>query len=141
MRVEVIVLGMVIGAILSGHLFGSCSKISAKEGMQLIGAAVDYTMGEGVKGSWDTRKQQEGPSVEWREQNHDAAGSKFVGPEKSLSFFADTEFKPECCGSTYSSAGGLTTQGVTSGGCACLNKEQMEYINKRGGNRTLPSNF
>ena len=139
MRVEVIVLGMVVGAVLGCHLLCSCSKITAKEGMVVLGAAIDYNMGNGVAGSWSTKEQTKGPSVDWRSQNHDANGSKMVGPGQSMSFFADTQFKPECCGATYSSAGGLTSQGVTSGGCACLNSEQMKYINTRGGNRTLPS--
>ena len=141
LRVDVLVISMLIGAIMGCHLLCSCTRISAKEGMQMIGAAVDYTMGTGVQGSWDTRAQEKGPSVEWRSQNHDATGSNFVGPDKSMSFFADTQFKPECCGATYSSQGGLTTKGVTSSGCACLNKEQMEYINQRGGNRTMGGDF
>ena len=140
-RVEVLVIGAIIGCIMCCHTLLSCSKVSGKEGMQVLGAAVDYTMGQGVAGSWDTRPQQKGPSVEWRSQNHDATGSKLVGPDESMSFFADTQFKPECCGATYSSQGGLTTQGVTSSGCACLSKEQMEYINTRGGNRNLPTEF
>ena len=140
-RLEVLIVGAIIGCIMCCHVLFSCSKVSGKEGMHVLGAAVDYTMGKGVKGSWDTRETQKGPSVAWRSQNHDATGSNFVGPDKSMSFFADTQFKPECCGATYSSQGGLTTQGVTSSGCACLNKEQMDYINTRGGNRTLPTEF
>ena len=141
MRVEVLAIGAIVGCLLCCHLLCSCSKVSAKEGMQVLGAAVDYKMGEGVRGSWDTRPQEKGPSVAWRSQNHDATGSNLVDPESSMSFFADTQFKPECCGSTYSSQGGLTSQGVTSSGCACLSKEQMDYLNTRGGNRTLPSEF
>ena len=41
--------------------------------------------------------------------------------------FANTEFKPECCPSTYTS----------STGCACITQEQVDYINQRGGNRTM----
>ena len=140
LRLEVVVVCLILGALLGCHLVCACSKISLKEGLEM-GAELAYKMGEGVPQSWDTRPQQKGPSVSWRSQNHDATGSEFVGPDKSLSFFADTQFKPECCGATYSSQGGLTTQGVTSSGCACLNKEQMEYLNTRGGNRTLPTEF
>lgn len=141
MRVEVIVVCLLVGAVMGCHLLCACSKVSSKEGMQVLGAAVSYTMGDGVQGSWETRPQQKGPSVSWRTQNHDANGSLFVGPAQSMSFFADTQFKPECCGATYSSQGGLTSQGATSSGCACLNKEQMTYLNTRGGNRTLPTEF
>ena len=46
-------------------------------------------------------------------------------------YFRDNKFAPECCPSTYSS----------SSGCACISPEQLDYLNKRGGNRTLPSEF
>ena len=141
MRLEVVVLSMVVGALLGCHLLCSCSKVSATEGMQVLGAALDYSMGKGVSNSYENKEQAKGPSVAWRAQNHDSYNSKLVTPNESMSFFADTEFAPECCGSTYSSNGGLTMQGVTGSGCACLSKSQMEYINERGGNRTPPSDF
>ena len=43
-----------------------------------------------------------------------------------LFFWEGTEFKPECCGSTYTS----------SAGCACATEEQVNLLNTRGGNRT-----
>ena len=86
MRVVVILIGLVIGAILGCSLLCSCSRISMKEGMAMLGSVVDYKMGEGVHGSWDTRPQKEGPAVSWREQAHDSYGSNHVGPDKSLSF-------------------------------------------------------
>ena len=46
-------------------------------------------------------------------------------------FLASTKFTPECCPSTYSS----------STGCACLNPQQINYLNQRGGNRTCSSIF
>ena len=141
MRLEVVVLSLVVGAILGCHVLCSCAKVSAQEGLAMLGAAVDYSMGKGVAKSWENKEQPKGPSVSWREQNHDAYTSKLVTPNESMSFFADTQFAPECCGATYSSNGGLTMQGVTGSGCACLSKPQMEYINERGGNRTPPSNF
>jgi hypothetical protein len=53
-------------------------------------------------------------------------------PEGELFFFADNKFKPECCPSTYSD----------SMGCACLSQDQVNYINQRGGNRTIgPTEF
>ena len=131
MRVEVIILSMVAGVILGCHVLCSCSKINVKEGMQLLGAPLDYKMGKGVIHSWDTRPTQKGSSVSFRAQDHDSYGSKMVPPSVALDFFADTEFKPECCGSTFSG----------STGCACLTKEQMQYLNRRGGNRTFSSEF
>ena len=46
--------------------------------------------------------------------------------------FAKNEFKPECCVPPFS--------GVSSAdGCACVTKEQVDYINMRGGNRSSSS--
>lgn len=41
-----------------------------------------------------------------------------------LDMFANTQFKPECCPTTYSN----------SQGCACINKDQYNYLITRGGN-------
>lgn len=107
-----------------------------------MGSSMDYKMGDGVSGSWDTRQQSAGSSIPWRKQPHETYGSKLITPDQGMSFFADTEFKPECCGSTYSANGGLlTTKGHTSGGCACMSAQQIDYINTRGGNRTTGGDF
>lgn len=52
---------------------------------------------------------------------------KTLGTPDKLFFYADTEFKPECCES--SSVG-------SSSGCACVTSEQIAFINSRGGNRS-----
>jgi hypothetical protein len=62
----------------------------------------------------------------------DNVGTPVPLPEGELFFFADNKFKPECCPSTYSD----------STGCACLSQAQVDYVNQRGGNRTLgPTEF
>lgn len=62
----------------------------------------------------------------------DNVGTPVPLAEGELFFFADNKFKPECCPSTYSS----------STGCACLSQDQVDYVNQRGGNRTLgPTEF
>ena len=62
----------------------------------------------------------------------DNVGTPVPLPEGELFFFTDNKFKPECCPSTYSD----------SMGCACLSQDQVNYINQRGGNRTLgPTEF
>lgn len=142
LRPEVLLLIAVVGVLAWTHLFAGCSRVGIMEGMQMLGASVDYKMGEGVHNSWETREQQKGSSLEWRSQDHDSYSSTFVAPEESLNFFADTDFKPECCGSTYSANGGLLKEeGQSSGGCACMNKKQVDYINQRGGNRTSSTEF
>jgi len=131
LRVEIILLFVVAWLIMSSHVFCSCSKYTFTEGMSLMGSELSYKMGTGVKNSWDTREQNKGSSIETRSQDHDAYNSQMVGPDQNLAFFAETEFSPDCCGATHSS----------SGGCACMNKQQLTYINQRGGNRTHSNGF
>jgi hypothetical protein len=50
---------------------------------------------------------------------------------EEMFFFKENQFKPECCPATYSS----------STGCACTSDDQRNYLNERGGNRTLSSNY
>jgi hypothetical protein len=117
-RLEIVILLVVLGMIMGSMMLCSCSKISSiQEGM----AVLDYKMGDGVNTSWENEDH-----VDTQEKNRDAYNSNIVMPEEQLHFFSNTEFKPECCGSNYAS----------SGGCACMNKQQMQYINTRGGNRT-----
>jgi hypothetical protein len=133
----IIIVAVVVTALWYVNMY-SCSRVSLTEGMQILGAELGYKMGEGVKGSWDTKQQKTGSSVGWREHDHDSYSSKFVDPSKDMFYFSETEFKPECCGSTYSSAGNALVQnGHSSGGCACMNKQQLHYLNARGGNREV----
>ena len=134
-RVEVVVLCLIIGIFIGTHVFCSCAKIDnvkvgvqrKREGFQNMGAPVKYRMGDGVYGSWETRKQKQGPSIKWRSQQHDTyKGTPVPLKEGQMFMWADNEFKPECCGSSVSS----------SSGCACVTEAQMDYINQRGGNRT-----
>lgn len=47
-------------------------------------------------------------------------------------FFASNKSSPECCkAATYS----------TSTGCLCTTKEQLNFLNQRGGNRTVEDGF
>ena len=48
-----------------------------------------------------------------------------------LDMFANTQFKPECCPSAFSS----------STGCACLSVEQYNYLKNRGTNNTPYSEY
>ena len=138
-RVECVALCLLIGIFIGSHVFCSCAKIDnvkigvkevrkvGRENFQTLGAPVKYKMGQGVYGSWETRKQKVGPDVPWRAQQMDTyKGTPVPLPEGQLFLFADNQFKPECCGSSVSS----------STGCACITRSQMDYVNQRGGNRT-----
>lgn len=129
-RLEIIIICLIVGAILGGHLLCSCSRIGIQEGMAVMGASVDYVMGEDTANSWTNKANKYAANM-----GYDATSSKYSQnkgthvplPEGQLYMFADNEFKPECCPSTYSS----------SSGCACISEEQVNYINERGGNRTM----
>ena len=134
-RLEVIIICLVIGFILGGHLLCSCSRIGLKEGMAIMGTSLDWKINEGLPNSWTTKADNYSHEMgysssqsKW-EQNR---GTAVPLPEGQLFMFADNEFKPECCPSTYSS----------SNGCACMTEEQVKYLNERGGNRSMaPAEF
>ncbi len=67
----------------------------------------------GVKAFWNRPKQQIPP------------------PEGQLDFFAKTDFKPECCPSSFS----------TSTGCACLDMGSYNFLRERGGNNVPFSQY
>ena len=131
-----------------------------QEGFQagLIGisAAIDYKMGDGVKKSWENK--------DTHDNNHMASAMKGLdigmelhnsetnvitdsdniysdlekneGDQVPLSgdkmlVFETNKFSPDCCPSDYSNADG----------CVCATPEQMKYLNERGGNRTLTSEY
>lgn len=133
-RVEVIILSVLLGYVIGAHLLCSCSKITLKEGLSLMGAPVSYNMGEGVSGSWENKSELKytNSSDMYRslEGNTAPEPKKWV-EEGNLEFFARNKFDAKCCPSFYS--GDM--------GCPCVSPEQMKYLNSRGGNRTFPTEF
>jgi hypothetical protein len=62
------------------------------------------------------------------------AGNSEANPQLAsgeLDFFENTEFKPECCPTTYSN----------SMGCACISQNQYQYLITRGGNNVPFSQY
>jgi hypothetical protein len=126
---EFVLLSVVVLILLSTHLVGGCCRGSVKEGMlSLLPAGVEYKLGEGVEGSWENKPYVNDPSKHQRDTYKEVPVPL---PEGSLHFLQENEFKPECCGSTFSSYGG----------CACLTDKQIDYVNTRGGNRTKGDEF
>jgi hypothetical protein len=98
----------------------------------LQGSKLNYSMGNGVGGSWESNDTKDtGSYKSWYKSLESNKGGEVPLPEGQLSFYADTRMSPECCPSTYSG----------STGCVCPSVEQVQYLNERGGNRTLPSEF
>jgi hypothetical protein len=151
-RVEVIALCVVIGMILGSHLLCSCTSFSIggmpsdvgsviKEaftqqtmlGSDDYGAPLNYSMDTGTpNGGWENAARNYAKQV----GNQDNTKKNYKGgpiplPPGELLIFAHNEVKPECCPSYYSS----------STGCVCTSQKQWNYLNERGGNRTLNTEF
>lgn len=126
---EFVLFSLVVLVLLSTHWVGGCCRMPVKEGMMsLLPAGVEYKLGEGVDGSWENKPYVNDPTKHQRDTYKEVPVPL---PEGSLHFLQENEFKPECCGSTFSSYGG----------CACLTDKQIDYINTRGGNRTNGNEF
>ena len=141
-RVEVIIACVIIGMVMGLIMFCDCFQYSLIEGMTKkkkegfknlynndLHIDDSYTMG------WveTAKRYASGMGNENRLNTYkNNVGTPVPLPEGELFFFADNKFKPECCPSTYSD----------SMGCACLSQPQVDYINQRGGNRTMgPTDF
>ena len=83
-----------------------------------------------VMGAFDGIRLKTGNSSSWRytSPNEPLTGPEFKPGDDSLFIFKNNQCKPECCGASFS----------CDGGCVCTTPQQRDYINQRGGNRTLP---
>ena len=65
----------------------------------------------------------------WRgtDPNEPLLGPEFTPGPDSLFIFKNNQAKPECCSASYSS----------DTGCVCTSPQQRNFINMRGGNRTV----
>jgi len=81
-------------------------------------------------GPFDGVKLATGNSSSWRYTAPDEPlmGPAFAPGPDSLFIFKNNQCKPECCGASFS----------CDGGCVCTTPQQRDYINQRGGNRTIP---
>ena len=147
-RVEVAIACVIIGMVMGLMMFCDCFQYSLIEGMTKKNKT-SYGKREGFKNlnnndlhiddsytmGWvkKAKRYASGMGNENRLNSYkDNVGTPVPLPEGELFFFADNKFKPECCPSTYSD----------SMGCACLSQAQVDYVNQRGGNRTMgPTEF
>ena len=109
-----------IGIIIGTSMLCGCS--CGREGFVVPSRAMAFSddgMAEGVPGLGTEQWRQE-HSNNSREMNI-LNGEK----QKSLFFYANNKFAPECC-DTSSVSG--------SNGCACVTTEQNKFLNSRGGN-------
>ena len=134
-RLEIIIVCVLFGWIISSYLMCSCSKVSMKEGLEMMGSPLNWRTGNGVIGdTWDTPVSKKDSSYKsWYGKLDGNVGGKVPLPEGEMSLFYANKFDPKCCYKPQ--------QYSNSSGCACISSEQMQYLNQRGGNRTHPSDF
>lgn len=129
LRLWVIIVCMLIGGFIAVNVFCSCSGGGLREGFSsasdLMGATLDYSMGTGVKGSWDKPRTDIPPNINQSLEGN--VGGPVPLPEGELFIWRENKSDPNCCPGIYS----------TSTGCICSSPEQMNYLNERGGNRTI----
>lgn len=131
-RPVIVLLCIFVGMMIGAFALCSCSKITLeqlKEGFEEFGASRSYNMGDDVMGSYSKKNLQN-----VTQKLNTNTGPKLPLQAGELFFFANNEFKPECCVPSFSSIS-------SSDGCACVTQEQVDYINSRGGNRTSNSVF
>ena len=119
-----------------GSLINEAFTQRSMLGSDDYGAPINHNMDSGVPGNnnWETAARNYANQV--GNQDNTKSGQYYKGgsiplPPGELLIFAENEVKPECCPSYCSS----------STGCVCASKKQMDYLNQRGGNRTLDSEF
>ena len=80
-------------------------------------------------GAFDDVRVTPNNSSSWRHspENEPLLGPEFQPGPDSLFIFKNNQVKPECCDASYAS----------DTGCVCTTPQQRNYINMRGGNRTV----
>uniref|UniRef100_A0A6C0IGW1 Uncharacterized protein n=1 Tax=viral metagenome TaxID=1070528 RepID=A0A6C0IGW1_9ZZZZ len=141
-ELELLILICVIYLILVGHTICGCCSFSSPllEGMVTKGNDNNYqsySLGDNSKintSNWGapnltiTSGKQLTPGAE---NIMNRPEQQIPLPEGEMSIFANTDFKPECCPSAYS----------TGSGCACITTKQNNYLLTRGGNNTPYSEY
>jgi len=151
-RLEIMIACVIVGFIIASFTICNCIKVTpeacasviknstgiGKEGFQstydtINAASVDYSMNQDSKGSWKEKALDYAGNMGYDTVLASRANNKgtIVPLQNTMDFFKNNAFKPECCPSTYTS----------SAGCACTSISQLNYLNQRGGNRTLSSEF
>lgn len=127
-RLEILLLSLILGTLVFMITTCSCCKMPFTEALTNM-ASLDDQMMSDESNSWANKAKEYAGNMGY-ESILDAK-KNYVGTPVPLNdtmvIFKDNKFKPECCPSTY----------TTSTGCACISTDQTQYLNQRGGNRTI----
>ena len=152
-RLEVVLLCVALGYVIGAHVFCSCLTVDPQEGFALLTDMKNLIMnrltgktsgsgsGSGSRESFVTSQFAEVDSgIDSGVPNPEGVAAHLKNDHTSTSmpldndkkdFFEKTEFKADCCPSTFSNGDG----------CACLSFDQLNHIRSRGGNSTQTSEF
>ena len=64
-RLEIIIVCLIVGFVLGGHLLCSCSRVGIQEGMAVMGASLDWSMGGDVANSWTNKADKYSHGMEY----------------------------------------------------------------------------
>ena len=100
LRVEILVLIMIVGAFIGINMWCSCAggvREGFNAGVNVAGAAIDYSMGKGVNQSWENvnGKPDIGSSSTWFQGLEGNVGGKVPLPAGQLAMFSDNKFDPD----------------------------------------------
>ncbi len=112
-RIEIIILCILLGMFICCNVFCSSCKF------KILGEGFGTKLSELNNGSLKGKVLHNPNSTYEKVQ--------IPLPEGQLFYYANNEFKPECC--KNSSVSG-------TGGCACETEEQVKFLESRGGNKT-----
>ena len=113
-RIEIVVLCILLGAFLCCNLWCSSCKF------KILGEGFGTKLSELNNGNGLDAKPLFNPNSTYEKV-------QIPLPEGQLFYYANNDFKPECC--KNSSVSG-------TGGCACETEEQVKFLESRGGNKT-----
>ena len=131
LRLEIVVISILLGAFIVMNSWCSCAG-GVKEGFSAAsalagGAPLDYTISNGVPVSWESKNNKHDPYEKLEAHSSDHKPLQ----DGKLFMFSGNQSNASCCPSTYSN----------STGCMCITTEQAKFLNQRGGNRTLNSEY
>lgn len=107
--------------------FGTAMAWKSGRGLPEMGSNLNWSMEQGLPNAWNKPKGYPAPPL-----NHNQIqGTPIPLEDGKLFIFGDNKSSPGCCSSTYSS----------SDGCICTSQAQIDYINQRGGNRTMDDGY
>ena len=134
MRTGVLITGLVLLLVANLLAFYGFQGRVSTEGFTssfLNGAGVDAK----PMGPFDGVRLSTGNSSQYRYNHPDEPLDGNYPPFKlgmdNLFMFKDNKVSPSCCASDFSS----------STGCVCTTRKQSQFINSRGGNRTVEDGF